>query len=179
MDIYRQAFILIMDKEEDKFIALTHSPEFDISWKDNNNNSLLTQSIRYGLPKVFEQLMKLNADVSTPNGYGTTPLMWSIKEQEFEMFAKIIAKHPDLSIKNEENDTAAKMLLDWKDKKIIEQFILSLDNRQSLSLLESDILQTNHPFRDYSIGVIGIAKLQLKLNNSLSDKSIKEIKRKL
>lgn len=179
MDSYRQAFTLIMDKKEEEFMTLTTSTDFDVSWKDSNGNSLLTQSIRYGLTKVFDHLIKLNVDVNNSNGYGTTSLMWTIKEREYEMFAQIIEKYPDLSLKNQEEDTAAKLLLEHKNKKIIEQFVLSLSNNKSLSLLGEHILQTNHPFRDYTMGLIGIAQLQLKLNNSLLYKPMKENKRKL
>ena len=179
MDNYRQAFTLIMDQKEEDFIALTTSTDFDVSWKDSNGNSLLTQSIRYGLTKVFDHLIKLNVDVDNYNGYGTTSLMWAIKEREYEMFAQIIEKNPDLSLKNREGDTAGTFILSYSNKKIIEQFILSLRDRRSLSLLESHISHTNHPFKNFCIGVIGIANLQLNLNNSLLDKPIKENKRKL
>lgn len=173
----REAFTLIMDREEDEFLAKCKN--FDISWKDNNGNNLLTQSIRYNLPKVFQCLLDMNVNIDTPNGYGTTPTMWTLKENQYEMFATLLDKHANLSAINVDGDTAAKIFLDCKNKQIIEQFILSLENRQSLSLLESHILQTEHHFKEYTVGVIGIAKLQMKLNNSLSDKSTKENKRKL
>lgn len=170
MKMKKQAFTLIMDKEEEKFIALTMSKDFDISWQDNNGNSLLTQSIRYGLTKIFDRLLELNIDIDAVNGYGITPLMWTIKALQVNMFSKIMERNPNLSLKNGEQISVVSLLLQNTDKENIEKFIYVIEDRKCLSFLKDEILQTNHLLKDYTIGIIAIKELNLKLNSSLSDK---------
>lgn len=110
-ELHQQLFTLIKANYAPTLIAFLNRYRgvIDINWKDENQTTVLHQSIAEGRITLTQLLLDHGADVNAVNAEGNTPLHWAIGEEQQQIAELLLNRGANV----EAEDIKSRVALHW------------------------------------------------------------------
>lgn len=112
----------------------------DLSFCDNNNNTLLHNAAKYGTSEIIKLLLQQQYhtfDLNKSNKKGETPLILAMKKKKLGNVQFLLDQGADINKRDNDGKPAIEYLIDYDNDQLFEQALSRLPNKDHLKKLLS------------------------------------------